>query len=692
MNTSPVDPRSAASSVPEETAADTSLSSHPDLAESVLSASEAAEAPEASEEATTAVQTSVLPRDAEDAQHALAEVQLLLERHAFAQETARHYAETVRQAAQEPDDDEEDAASHDRTHAHGEAAHDASVEGRHASDADAGASAATSQDDPAGGHLTEQGRHAESGQRDAHHQPIRHHVHSGQHSALAAVGMGPSTGVLKSADVRVKAAAGLMGDVATKADSGTRPEAERKGDAAAEGDDVSTPESGSTSETASKVEARPDESPYLAQLRERLAKLHPADIAYVLEALPPEERKLVWDSVKREADGAVLLEVSEPVLEDLIDLMTEDELVSAVKELDADDVADLVEYLPPAVVEKIQRELTPEEREQLRAAMSYPEDSVGGRMDFEFVRVREDVTLEVVLRYLRRFDELPQHTDQVFVVDRNGMLTGSLSIEQVLLNEPDTEVSAVMHRDILSLDVDDDVGEAAQAFERYDLISAPVVDTHHKLIGRLTIDEVVDVIREESETDALNQAGLQEEEDLFGSVWQSARNRWLWLAVNLVTAFLASRVIGLFDETIERIVALATLMPIVAGLAGNSGNQTMALMIRSLAQGQINGGNFGRILRKELTVALLNGMVWGSVAGLATWLLYHDSDSARLLGIAMGVAIVLNLLIGATLGVVVPFTLNKLGRDPALGSSVLLTFSTDGLGFLIFLGLATMLF
>lgn len=689
MNTSPVDPRSAASSVPEETAADTSLSSHPDPALSAESVLEAAEAPE---EATAAVQTSVLPRDAEDAQHALAEVQLLLERHAFAQETARHYAETVRQAAQEPDDDEEDAASHDRTHAHGEAAHDASVEAGHESSTDTGASESASREEHAAGHPADPGRNSDTGQRDAHHQPIRHHVHSGQHSALAAVGMGPSTGVLKSADVRVKAAAGLMADVVTKPDSGARPEAERKGDAAAEGDDVSTPESGSTSETASKVGANPDESPYLAQLRERLAKLHPADIAYVLEALPPEERQLVWDSVKREADGAVLLEVSEPVLEDLIDLMTEDELVSAVKELDADDVADLVEYLPPAVVEKIQRELTPEEREQLRAAMSYPEDSVGGRMDFEFVRVREDVTLEVVLRYLRRFDELPQHTDQVFVVDRNGMLTGSLSIEQVLLNEPDTEVSAVMHRDILSLDVDDDVGEAAQAFERYDLISAPVVDTHHKLIGRLTIDEVVDVIREESETDALNQAGLQEEEDLFGSVWQSARNRWLWLAVNLVTAFLASRVIGLFDETIERIVALATLMPIVAGLAGNSGNQTMALMIRSLAQGQINGGNFGRILRKELTVALLNGMVWGSVAGLATWLLYHDTDAARLLGIAMGVAIVLNLLIGATLGVVVPFTLNKLGRDPALGSSVLLTFSTDGLGFLIFLGLATMLF
>ena len=236
------------------------------------------------------------------------------------------------------------------------------------------------------------------------------------------------------------------------------------------------------------------------------------------------------------------------------------------------------------------------------------------------------------------------------------------------------------------------MGEAAQAFERYDLISAPVVDPHHKLIGRLTIDEVVDVIREESDADALNQAGLRDEEDLFGSVWQSARNRWLWLAVNLVTAFLASRVIGLFDGTIEKVVALATLMPIVAGLAGNSGNQTMALMIRSLAQGQITGSNFGRLLRKELTVALLNGVVWGLVAGCATWALYHDSKAATLLGVAMAVAILLNLLIGALLGVIVPFALDRLGRDPALGSSVLLTFSTDGLGFMIFLGLATMLF
>lgn len=574
----------------------------------------------------------VLPRDAEEAQHALAEVQLLLERHAFAQETARHHAETVRQAARVVDDDIEDdaPATNEPTTQAAAAADTAMGEGtsppvEERTDSDqlirpsGGASASAQASD---------GKEAVSGN-------------------VNAVGMGP-----------------------------TRPS-------------DSLPGRTEPSETAESEEG---ESAYLVQLRQRLANLHPADIAYILEALPPDERRLVWDSVKSEADGAVLLEVSEPVLEDLIDSMSEADLVAAVKDLDTDDVADLVEYLPPAVVEKVQHELTPAEREQLRAAMSYPEDSVGARMDFEFVRVREDVTLEVVLRYLRRFEELPQHTDQVFVVDRNGILMGSLSIEQVLINEPDTEVSAVMHRDILSLDVDDDVGEAAQAFERYDLISAPVVDPHHKLIGRLTVDEVVDVIREESEADALNQAGLQEEEDLFGSVWQSARNRWLWLAINLVTAFLASRVIGLFDGTIQKIVALATLMPIVAGLAGNSGNQTMALVIRSLAQGQITGSNFGRIMRKELTVALLNGVVWGGVAGLATWLLYHDSPSASLLGTAMGVAIILNLLVGATLGVTVPFVLTRFGRDPALGSSVLLTFSTDGLGFLIFLGLATMLF
>jgi magnesium transporter len=232
--------------------------------------------------------------------------------------------------------------------------------------------------------------------------------------------------------------------------------------------------------------------------------------------------------------------------------------------------------------------------------MSYPEDSVGARMDFDMVTIRDDVTLEVVLRYLRRFDALPKNTDQVFVVDRDDVLKGALPIDRLLINEPDTEVATLMQTDLLTLAPLDDAGEAAQAFERYDLVSAPVVDANGRLIGRLTVDEVVDVIREESEDVVLAQAGLQEEEDLFASVWNSAKNRWLWLAVNLCTAFFASRVIGAFEGTIEQVVALATLMTIVMGIAGNSGNQTMTLMIRSLALGQVTGGNARRLIYKEL--------------------------------------------------------------------------------------------
>ena len=315
-----------------------------------------------------------------------------------------------------------------------------------------------------------------------------------------------------------------------------------------------------------EIVARLSEAQYLSHLRTRVERLHPADVAYVLEALPREERLLVWDSVKAEADGAILLEVSEPVRDSLIDSMTRPELVAAVKGLDADDLADLADHLPTEVVDEVRRQLTPEEREQLRAAMSYPEDSVGARMDFDLVTVREDVKLEVVLRYLRRFEELPYHTDQVFVVDRYDTLKGSLPIDQLLINEPDSTVSEVMKRDVLALRGLDDVAEAAQAFERYDLVSAPVIDPHGHLIGRLTVDEVVDVIREQGEADVLMQVGLREEEDIFASIWYSARNRWLWLALNLVTAFFASRVIGLFDGTIERVVALAALMPIVAGI------------------------------------------------------------------------------------------------------------------------------
>lgn len=429
-----------------------------------------------------------------------------------------------------------------------------------------------------------------------------------------------------------------------------------------------------------------------AALLPRVQGLHVADIAYVLEGLPRHQRELIWPLVPDSLRGEVMLELAEPVREPLIESMTREALLRMAQALDPDDLAALADELPFDVVERVRQGLSVEEREQLRAAMSYPEDSVGARMDFDMITIRDDVTLEVVLRYLRRFDELPDHTDQVFVVDRKEGLLGSLPIDQLLINEPETAVADVMRRDLVSLKPLDEAIDAAQAFQRYDLVSAPVIDESGRLIGRLTVSEAVDVIQEESDSDVLAQAGLREEEDLFASVWDSARNRWLWLALNLCTAFFASRVIGAFEGTIEKVVALAALMPIVAGLAGNSGNQTMTLFIRSLALGQMNASNVQRLFQKELAIALLNGLVWGCVAGAFAWWLYSDTSQGFMLGATMMLAIVLNLLIGALIGILVPLILEKLGRDPAMGSSVLLTFSTDSMGFFIFLGLATLFF
>jgi magnesium transporter len=425
---------------------------------------------------------------------------------------------------------------------------------------------------------------------------------------------------------------------------------------------------------------------HLNELRTRLDKMHPADIAYILEALPLDERLLVWELVKAERDGDILLEVSDAVRESLIANMDSKELVAAAESLDTDELADLAPDLPHGVIQDVFRSLSAEDREQLRAAMSYPEESVGSIMDFDMVTVREDVTLEAVLRYLRLFDELPDHTDQLFVVDREEHLKGVLPLNRLLVSDPDTEVGAVMQTDFIDLQPDDLAEEAAQAFERYDLVSAPVVDHEHRLIGRVTINTVVDFIREESEAEQLAQAGLKEEEDIFASVWDSVKNRWAWLALNLITAFLASRVIGAFEGSIEKLVALAALMPIVAGIGGNAGNQTITMIVRAIAIGQVQPDAIRRLLRKEASVALINGLIWGGLLGLVAWWMYGSAS----LGLVMSAAMILNLLLAATAGVSIPLLRQRLGADPAIGGSVLITALTDSGGFFIFLGLATL--
>jgi magnesium transporter len=423
----------------------------------------------------------------------------------------------------------------------------------------------------------------------------------------------------------------------------------------------------------------------VGELRARLDRLHPADIAYVLESLPLDERLAIWELVKAERDGEILLEVSDAVRESLIASMDSRELVAAAETLEADQLADLAPDLPAGVMEEVVQALPPEEREHLRAALSYPEGSVGALMDFDHVSVREDLTLEAVSRYLRRLDELPPHTDQIFVVDRSRALRGTLPLGRLIVSDLHLEVASVMVSESISFSPEDQAEDAASAFERYDLVSAPVLDSHARLVGRLTVDAVMDYIREKSAESQLAEAGLREEEDIFAPVLNSFKNRWAWLAINLVTAFIASRVIGVFENSIAQLVALAALMPIVAGIGGNSGNQTITMIVRALALGQIHGGYWSKLLSKEIGVALLNGLVWGTLLGAVAYLLYGNVA----LGGVMALAMLLNLVLAAVMGVAIPWLRSRFQRDPALGSSVLITAVTDSGGFFIFLGLAT---
>lgn len=423
----------------------------------------------------------------------------------------------------------------------------------------------------------------------------------------------------------------------------------------------------------------------LGELQRKLDTLHPADVAYILEGLPLEDRLVIWGLVKADRDGDILLEVSDAVRETLLADMDKQEIMEAVENLDADEIADLAQDLPQEVVQDIIEAQDVEERAQLRSALSSEEGTVGALMDFELVTIREDVTCEVALRYLRRFDELPNHTDSLFVVDRDDHLKGTLPLKRLLVSDVEIEIGTLYDRDVASFTPEDDADLAAQAFERYDLICAPVADRAGKLIGRITIDAVLDYVREKQEAADLAKVGLREEEDVFSGAWDSAKNRAPWLAVNLCTAFFASRVVGAFEGSIEKLAALAALMPIVAGIGGNSGNQVTALIVRSLALGQASAATARRMLMKELGIATINGVIWGGVLGVVAWLLYQNVA----LGGVMALAMLLNLIVAALAGLLIPITMDRFGRDPALGSSVFLTFITDSMGFFIFLGLAT---
>ncbi|CAI0715685.1 magnesium transporter [Serratia quinivorans] len=422
-----------------------------------------------------------------------------------------------------------------------------------------------------------------------------------------------------------------------------------------------------------------------AEITGLLDDMHAADLADLLEALPQDERLALWRLVGNAKRGQALVEVAEPVWDSLIEEMSDKDLLKAIKTLDVDEQAYLAQYLPRNLMGRLLTSMEPEQRAQVREMIHYGKDTVGWMMDFELVTVRPDVTLGAVHRFLRLRKTIPAATDKLFVTDRKNTLLGELPLTAVLLNDPETPVQAVMDSDPTRFLPEEKAEAAASAFERYDLISAPVVDAKGKLMGRLTIEEIVDVVNEESDSNLRRMGGLSPEEDVFAPVSKAVKTRWAWLAINLCTAFIASRVIGLFEHTISQLVALAALMPIVAGIGGNTGNQTITMIVRALALHQIEVGNISRLMFRELGVAIINGVVWGGIMGIVTWLLYGDWA----MGGVMTLAMILNLLVAALMGVVIPMTMLKMGRDPAVGSSVLITALTDTGGFFIFLGLAT---
>ncbi|WP_439212588.1 magnesium transporter [Duffyella gerundensis] len=425
---------------------------------------------------------------------------------------------------------------------------------------------------------------------------------------------------------------------------------------------------------------------YRQQLQQSINLLHAADLADILEALPEEERQALWRLIPANRRGRVLVEASETVWESLTEEMSDKDILLAIEPLDIDDQAYLARYLPRDLTGRLLTTMEPSQRAHVLNVVHFDRDRVGRIMDFNFITVRADVTLATVQRFLRQKKSIPDGTDKLFVTDRNNQLLGELPLTDILLNRPEMPVYEVMNDLPTTFRLNDKAEDAAGAFERYNLISAAVIDDAGKLIGRVTIEDVVDLVNEESESNIRKMGGISQEEDVFAPVRKAVKTRWAWLAVNLCTAFVASRVIGMFESTISQLVALAALMPIVAGIGGNTGNQTITMIVRALALRQVEPGNFSFLIVRELGVALINGIFWGGIMGSVTWLMY---DNPALGGVMM-LAMVLNLLLAALMGVLIPLLMTKFGRDPAVGSSVLITALTDTGGFFIFLSLATL--
>jgi magnesium transporter len=416
--------------------------------------------------------------------------------------------------------------------------------------------------------------------------------------------------------------------------------------------------------------------------------LSPSDIAHLLESSPPRQRSLLWNLVDKQLEGEVLQYLNEDIRGDFLSKFNAQELADLIEDFESDDLADLLQQLPDTVIQEVLNTMDEQDRQRVEEVLSYPEDTAGGLMNTDTITVRPDISIDVVLRYLRRHRTLPSMTDSLIVVSRRDEFIGMLPVTSLLVSNPAATVREVMDTDIEPIPVTLSDTKVAILFERYDLISAPVVAENGKLLGRITIDDVVDVIREDADHSLMRMAGLDDDEDTFAPVWKTSRRRAVWLGINLMTAFVASAVIGVFEDTITKVVALAVLMPIVASMGGIAGSQTLTLVIRGMAVGQISGANVGWLLNREFLVSAMNGLLWAAVVAGAATLWFKDIT----LGAVIAAALVINLIVAAMVGTVLPLFLKSRNIDPALAGGVILTTVTDVVGFVAFLGLATIFY
>jgi len=423
------------------------------------------------------------------------------------------------------------------------------------------------------------------------------------------------------------------------------------------------------------------------EAKHQIKELHPGEIALLFEAIQPKDRSILWPGIEISIQGEVLKEVSEDVQSQLIAEMSVESLVKATEKLDTDDLADIVPNMPESAVHSLLLTLDFKHRERLNTILSYPENSAGGLMNTDFITVRPDVSIRAVIRYLRLLKEMPVDTDQVFVVDRNFNYLGSLLITSLLTEDPGQLVEKFISNDFSKpVSADTDESEVALLFEQRNLISAPVIDEDNQLVGRITIDDVVDVIRDQAEHSVMSMVGLDEDEDVFAPIIQSSKKRSIWLGVNLITAFIAVYFIGLFEATLQQKIALAILMPVVASMGGIAGTQTLIIVTRGIATGKVTAANIRALINKEVAVSGLNGIIWSVVIGLITYYWFSD----LLLSLIIALAVITNLVVAAFSGAFLPILLSRLRIDPALAGGVILTTITDVIGFVAFLGLAAL--